>query len=152
MKIQHDSLKLGMTAFTALLSTTLPAATALAQAPVESQAIETIVVEARRFAEPINETPLAVTGLYYFDESDITPDGVFGPEADISFFGIPGFEQGLSTASTNDLETESLAVFGEVTLPLAENMELTAGARYTSASAFSGAAGAGQPIRIRRHL
>ncbi len=91
-----------------------------------------------------------VTGLYYFDEADITPDGVFGPEASIAFFGIPGFEYGLSTASTNDLATESRAVFGELTLPLAENLELTAGARYTSDDkrlhrVYNGAIGFGNP-------
>ena len=92
----------------------------------------------------------AITGVYYFDEADITPDGVFGPEANISFFGIPGFEQGLSTASTNDLATESLAVFGEVTVPLAEGFELTAGARYTTDDkslhrVYNGAIGFGNP-------
>ena len=92
----------------------------------------------------------AITGVYYFDEADITPDGVFGPEANISFFGIPGFEQGLSTASTNDLATESLAVFGEVTVPLAEGFELTAGARYTTDEkslhrVYNGAIGFGNP-------
>ena len=68
-----------------------------------------------------------IIGLYFLDESDITPDGVFGPEANIAFFGIPGFESGLSTASTNDLETTSQAIFSEATLPLGENLELTAG-------------------------
>ncbi len=91
-----------------------------------------------------------VTGLYYFDESDFTPDGVFGPEASIGFFGIPGFDYGLSTASTNDLATESLAAYGELTLPLSENLELTAGARYTRDDkrlqrVYNGAIGFGNP-------
>ena len=91
-----------------------------------------------------------IAGAYYLDETDITPDGVFGPEAGISFFGIPGFEYGLSTASTNDLATESRALYSEVTLPLADNLELTAGARYTSDDrslrrVYNGAVGFGNP-------
>ena len=72
-----------------------------------------------------------VAGLYYFQENDVTPDGVFGADANISFFGIEGLTQGLSTASTNDLETESWAVFGELNKRFRERWELTLGARYT---------------------
>ncbi len=92
----------------------------------------------------------ALLGVYHFQESDITPDGVFGTEANISFFGIPGLTQGLSTASTNDLETNSWAVFGEFKGRFAEKWEWTLGGRYTrdkksSSRIYNGLVGFGNP-------
>lgn len=60
-----------------------------------------------------------VTGLYYFDETDVTESGIFGPA--ISFI----------SNSENDQETTSYALYGESVYQLSEKMNLIAGLRYT---------------------
>lgn len=62
MKVPRDSLKPGLAALLSATGLFMPAAGAFAQ-PAQDSEIETIVVEARRFAEPISETPLAVTAV-----------------------------------------------------------------------------------------
>lgn len=92
----------------------------------------------------------ALLGFYYFQENDVTPDGVFGTEANIAFFGFEGLTHGLSTASTNDLETSSWALFGEFKRRFAEKWEVTVGGRYTedtktASRIYNGLAGFGNP-------
>ncbi len=69
-------------------------------------------------------------GAYWFSETDVTPDGIRNAEPiDFAFGG--GFFLPYNTVSENDQRIDAAAVFGELSWPVGERVELTAGLRYT---------------------
>ena len=63
-----------------------------------------------------------VSGLYYFDEKDVTESGIFGPA--IAFV----------SNSINDQTTTAYAAYADATYNLSERLSISAGLRYTEES------------------
>ena len=60
-----------------------------------------------------------VSGLYYFDETDVTESGIFGPA--IAFV----------SNSVNDQTTTAFAAYGDLTYDLTDRLSISAGLRLT---------------------
>ena len=61
----------------------------------------------------------AVAGVFYFDETDVTFSGLFGPVIS------------LVTGSINDQHNKSYAAYGQASYELTDRLSLTGGLRYT---------------------
>ena len=67
-----------------------------------------------------------VLGLFWFSETDVTPDGIRGTEV-IPFFFAP-----YNTVSENDQSVKATALFAEVSFSLTDQIDGVFGLRYTT--------------------
>ena len=67
-----------------------------------------------------------VLGLFWFSETDVTPDGIRGTEV-IPFFFAP-----YNTVSENDQSIAATALFSEMSFALSDQLEGVFGLRYTT--------------------
>jgi iron complex outermembrane receptor protein len=97
-------------------------------------ALITLTEKAEQFSQELQlvsngDGPLQwIAGLYYFEEEATRQSLVFRSRYDVfaSQFGVPsGFEIG------GEVESDSIAVFGQATYGLTDNLHVTAGLRYT---------------------
>jgi len=67
-----------------------------------------------------------VLGIFWFSETDVTPDGIRGTEV-IPFFFAP-----YNTVSENDQSLDSTALFSELSFTLSDQLDGVIGLRFTS--------------------
>jgi iron complex outermembrane receptor protein len=89
---------------------------------IDSQRVRTFTQEVQLLSDPGNSIRWIIGGFYLRDKSAFAaPNGL----------GLFGSAVGTATLIQNQIKTRSLAAYGEVTIPLASNTDLTGGIRYT---------------------
>lgn len=92
-----------------------------------------------RITSPVSDTFNYIAGLYYYSQdTDFSSDGEIGPGA-TRVFPLPPpvcpppcrAQPGDRIGTTFEQETESLAVYGNVTWQLSDDWDVTAGARWS---------------------
>ena len=88
-----------------------------------------------QISSPIGNKLEWILGFYYFTEENVVRNEYFLPFADEQFFalfgGTPGDPQCCLLELNGSSDTDALAVFGEATYDITDDLELVFGARYS---------------------